>query len=317
MIKEEDPRFRNLRGKIAVFAAVAVLLVVFVVVLIGREHDLFTRKIELSFTADKGTGFTRGMPVKLSGFRIGRVSSIALNEEARVDVVLQVADKYRKWIRRDSIAKLVKEGIIGDAIVDISVGSPAMPQLEDGDHLAYVKVKALDELAADIAEKVKPVLIEVRDIIGYVNDPDGDIKQSMRNIRKLSRDLDGTRRSLDVLLTRTGDDVQLLSGRLTTTLDDAALTMRTADSTLGALDKRLPAMLDKTERILDNTEKASADLERLTGHAAVRVPAVIDKSERTMDEAAKVVDALKRTWPISSMIDEPDDAKVAPGNGVE
>lgn len=317
MIKEEDPRFRNLHRKVAVFAVAALVLVAVVVVLIGRESDLFTRKIDLTFTADKGTGFARGMPVKLSGFRIGRVADIVLNEEARVDVVIQVADKYRKWLRRDSTAKLVKEGMIGDAVVDISVGSPAMPPLEDGDRLAYVKVKALDELAADIAEKVKPVLIEVRDIIGYVNDPDGDIKQSMRNIRKLSRDLDGTRRTLDLLLTRTGEDVHLLSGRLAITLDEAAKSMRTAESSLGALDRRLPAMLDQTERILDNTEKASADLERLTGHAADRVPAVIDKSERTMDDAAKVVDALKRTWPISSMIDEPDEIAVTPGNGIE
>lgn len=317
MIKEEDPRFRNLHRKVAVFAVAALVLVAVVVVLIGRESDLFTRKIDLTFTADKGTGFARGMPVKLSGFRIGRVADIVLNEEARVDVVIQVADKYRKWLRRDSTAKLVKEGMIGDAVVDISVGSPAMPPLEDGDRLAYVKVKALDELAADIAEKVKPVLIEVRDIIGYVNDPDGDIKQSMRNIRKLSRDLDGTRRTLDLLLTRTGEDVHLLSGRLAITLDEAAKNMRTAESSLGALDRRLPAMLDQTERILDNTEKASADLERLTGHAADRVPAVIDKSERTMDDAAKVVDALKRTWPISSMIDEPDEIAVTPGNGIE
>jgi phospholipid/cholesterol/gamma-HCH transport system substrate-binding protein len=119
MIKEEDPRFRHLKKKIAVFVAVALVVVAGVALLIGKENDLFTKKYELAFTVEKGTGFTRGMPVKISGFRIGRVKSISLNEAAKVDIVLQIGEKYQKWIRKDSTAKLVMEGLVGAAIIEI------------------------------------------------------------------------------------------------------------------------------------------------------------------------------------------------------
>ena len=79
--------------------------------------------------------------------------------------------KYEIWIRRDSVARLVKEGLVGDAVIEISAGSPGQPQLQEGELLTFEKSKSIDEQIDEISEKVKPVLLEIKEIISYVNNP--------------------------------------------------------------------------------------------------------------------------------------------------
>src|SRR6185369_6310151 len=227
MIREQDPRFIHLERKIGIFIAVALLCVLVVAVLVGVQNDFFTKKYNLHFTVDRGTGFTKGMSVKLSGFRIGRVTSIALNEQAMVDISIEIDRTYHTWIRNDSTVKLVKEGLVGDNIVDVSVGSPEKPELKNSDAIMYIKTKGLDELADEIAEKVKPVLIEVRDIIGYINNPDGDLKKTVRNVELLTRNLEGTRQKADTLLSSATGNINQVSAKATTMIDT---TTRKVDS---------------------------------------------------------------------------------------
>ena len=132
MIKEEDTRFKHLEKKIGLFAAIAIAGAVAVVLFIGADKDLLTPKYRLKFTTEKGTGFSKGMPVKLSGFRIGRIKNISLNEQAMVDIDMDIAEKYQKWIKTDSMAKLVKEGLVGDSIIEVSVGSSTAQILKTG-----------------------------------------------------------------------------------------------------------------------------------------------------------------------------------------
>ncbi|MCM0083527.1 MlaD family protein [Geomonas sp. Red32] len=328
MIKQEDPRFRHLKKKITVFTAVAVAVIVGVVVLIGKENDLFTQKYELMFTVDKGTGFNRGMPVKLSGFRIGRIKSISLNETAKVDIVLQIDTEYRKWIRKDSTAKLVKEGLVGDSVIEVSVGNPQLPELKDRERLAYAKTKALDELADELAEKVKPVLMDVKDIIGYMNDPNGDIKTSLRNFATLSGNLELTRQRADHLLDKTTDSVGTISthavkavdqtsSKLSSVLDDTSVTVKRANASLQKVDEKLPVMLGNMESSLKNVEAISKDLRHTEEQVLPKVPAMVRKSDEALDGANTVIKAVKGTWPISGKIPEPNEKQFVEGDSHE
>ena len=313
MVKVGDPRFRHLKRKVAFFAVAALAVVFAVILLIGKENDLFTKKYELDFTVEKGTGFTRGMPVKLSGFRIGRVKSISLNEEARVDIVLLIDQKYQKWIRRDSTVKLVKEGLVGDAIIEVSVGrSPEA--LKDKERIAFVKTKALDELADELAERVKPVLGDVEEIISYLNDPEGDIKQSMKNFNQLARNLEQTRNRADSLLVHADREVGAVSGKLATVLDGAADSVQRANSSFSTIEQKLPGLLVSAEHALKNLEKVSGDLKQAEETLLPKVSPLLQKSDRVLSDTGTVLRAVQGVWPISSHIQAPQERQFVPGD---
>ena len=313
MIHEEDPRFRHLEKKVGLFAGLAILAFFSAVVFIGVQQDLFTQKYKLRFTVEKGTGFSRGMPVKLSGFRIGRVKSIALNENARVDIYLQIDRKYQKWIRADSAVKFVKEGLVGDNIIEVSAGSPGSVMLQDGDTIGYEKTKGLEEVANEIAEKVKPVLIEVREIIGYLNDPDGDIKQSLRNIRAVSGGLQSTPGKADALLASAKDDVHRVADRAVAVLDSTtervdslAEPLKRVDRAVGTIEERIPTVLDKIDGAMDHLVTTSREMESASRGALPRVEPLVGRADAVLAGADTAVQTLNDRLP--AMLEKVDAA---------
>jgi len=305
MIREEDPRFRNLERKIGIFIATALAGIMIAAVLFGLQKDFFTKKYSLNFTTDRGTGFSKGMPVKLSGFRIGRVTAISLNNMAMVDISFEVDSDYRSWIRSDSMAKLVKEGLVGDSVIEISVGSPEKPQLKDKDSIVFIETKALDELADEVAKKVKSLMGELSEITRYINDPAGDLKTTIGNVEQLTRKLEGTRQNADRLLLSATDNVQVVSTRAAGLIDstrnkidsiDLTPALTRVNSTLEHLDRKLPALLDKADATMDNVTKISNETRLLTEKAFPRIPGVISQAEDVMLSTDRLLNSLQNTW---------------------
>lgn len=324
MIMEEDRRFKHLEKKIGVFALIAIIGFVAVVFFIGADKDMFTKKYRLKFTVEKGTAFSRGMPVKLSGFRIGRIDTVSLNEMAKVDIEILIGSEYQKWIKKDSVARLVKEGLVGDSIVEVSVGSQSSDALLDGAVITFEKTKGLEEVANDLADQMKPVLIEVKDIISYINDPNGDIKQSMKNIRELTAGLRSTRENVDALLVESKLNVAHLSVDAEELLkasrvkvDAIGPALERADRSLAMVEQKLPQILEKTVTTIDHLDKASRNLEKISDKVQPRIPVLLNSAEDTLQGAGAVVDAVKDIWPLKNHVPVSTVREFVPGDSHE
>jgi phospholipid/cholesterol/gamma-HCH transport system substrate-binding protein len=308
MISGTDTRFKNLEKKVGIFILLALIGVVGVVFFIVIENDLFTSTFDLRLTAPKGTGFSQGMPIKLSGFRIGRVKSITLNDSAAVDVLLQIDKKYKKWMRKDSVARLIKEGMIGDYIIEISSGT--LPELIPENGLITLgKSKAFDEIADEIAEKVKPVLMDIRDIISYVNSEDGDVKKTLRNINAFTGKMEKSRQKVDTLLdtgTRTVDSTgkrfDILLTRVESRIDQTQPILAKADNSLQSVEKKLPQILEKVDLTLSHIESISKELKGTASETLPHVPRLINKSEGLIDQGEGLLEGMKSVWPLSSVM---------------
>jgi len=290
MIKEEDPRFKHLERKIGLFLLAAVAGIALVVALVGIQRGLFTQKYTLHFTADRGTGFSKGMPVKLSGFRIGRLTDLALNEHAMVDITIEVEQKYAKWIRSDSTAKQVKEGLVGDGVIELSVGSTALPEIKDGESIRFQKTKGLDEIVEELSDKVRPVLVEVRDIIGYINDPDGDLKKTIRNMELVTRNLDQTRERADILLVNATQRLESISLRTTTLLDNTNHKLESLDMA------RLNTSLEKLPPLLDNLNAVSISTRTLADKTFPLLPGLLSRTEELLFSTDRLMTTLNNSW---------------------
>jgi phospholipid/cholesterol/gamma-HCH transport system substrate-binding protein len=226
-----------------------------------------------------------------------------------VDIMVEVDKKYRTWIRSDSIVKLVKEGLVGDSIVDISVGSLDKPELSDGATILYVKTLALDEMAQEIVEKVKPVLFEIRDIISYVNNPDGDLKKTIHNLEVLSRNLDGTREQTDKLLLSVNSNLDRISNRAITVLDSAnnkvdsldfAPVLARINSTIDSFDKKIPPILDKADTTLAELAKLSRETRVMSESAFPKIPGLLSQTEDVLLSTDRLINSIRNIWLFSN-----------------
>ena len=298
-MKETDPRFLKLKGKVGLFFIIAAAGIIATVVSIGIERGIFTAKYRINFTVDKGTGFFEGMPVKLSGFKIGKIDSMSLDENAKVKVTLLISKKYNKWIRQDSKAILTKEGFIGEGVIDISVGSANKPVIGDGGVIQNEKARGLDE----IAEEMRPVIGEIKDIITYINDPKGDIKQTLANLKTLSSGLNATKENADKLLKNADSNISGVSS-------DASKALKNIDKTVSSMNDKINPVIDKLNRTMDNAEKTTANLKDAVEKAAPKVPPLLNKGEDALSDTSEVVKSLKQIWPIRLFIEKPKDSLI-------
>lgn len=303
-MKETDPRFVSLQKKVILFFAVAVIGIIGTLIFLGVERGAFTAKYRIHFTVEKGTGFFEGMPVKLSGFKIGKIETLSLDENARVKILLLLDKKYQKWIRQDSRAMLTKEGLIGEDVIDVTVGAQGKPVIEDGAVIPYEKSRGLDELV----EEVRPVIGEIKDIISYINDPDADIKQTLANLQMLSFELLITKENIDKLLKNTDVNITDVASSLSKAVKNIDSTVTDIDKTILNIEGKVSPAMDKLNKTMGNAEEATSNLKDAIEKSAPKLPRLLNKGEDALNDTNEVIRSLKQVWPISSYIEEPKDS---------
>lgn len=217
IFQDEDARFKGLERKIGVFVLVAVVGILFAVASIGIQQGVFASTTKIYFVTDSGQDINERMAVKLSGFKIGHVVRLALTETAKVRVTLSINDKYMQWVRSDSKASLLKEGFIGDAVIEISPGSDKNGPLPEESVIVFEREPGLTDVVNNLYDEIVPLLKDLKRVTEYVASPEGDFRQSVHKTNELLSSLPETRKKLDAVLTDTANQLPSImrSGRET------------------------------------------------------------------------------------------------------
>lgn len=318
LLNDRDARFQWLSAKVGFFALFAVTLAILLVLGIALKQGYFANKVALHFEAQTGADLKEGMAVKLSGFKIGFVDSVVLNDAARVDVGLQIEDKYMKWIRSDSRVSIAKEGVIGDSVIEVTTGTLTKPQLQAGDAIAFAESAGVTEIAEDLHKRVIPVINQLSETLNYVNSPQGDVRQTLQNLNRFSSDLNKALAKLDSTL----GHLDKVSGQdLPAVLSDTRAVLGRVDKSLSAVESRLPGLLDGAKRSMDNVEGATADarqassvVRRSVEEVSPQLPGAVGQSRALLENGNQLLEstqgtlnALKRSWPLNRVQSAPDE----------
>ena len=105
--------------------------------MLGRSAGLFERQYHLVASFGQTGGLIQGATVRLAGVPVGRVGEIRLPEAGgtKVRVELLIARRVQDRIRADSVARIETLGLLGDKIIDVSLGSPEAAVLQAGAEL--------------------------------------------------------------------------------------------------------------------------------------------------------------------------------------
>ncbi len=121
--------------RIGLVVLVAILLFVGFVLSVGQRSALFEQRYSLSTYFTSTEGLAVGAPVRLAGVTIGNVTRISFSpnpQDRRILLTLSVERKVGDRIRADSVASIGTIGLVGDKVLDITVGSIDRPALAPG-----------------------------------------------------------------------------------------------------------------------------------------------------------------------------------------
>ena len=113
-----------------------------IILSLSARTGVWTRHYDLVARFGDVKGLIGSAPVRLAGKRVGRVKSVSFDaqdlDRPRLLVTMQVDREVQERIRTDSVAAIGSAGLLGDRVIEISMGTRGGEMLRDGDELASV-----------------------------------------------------------------------------------------------------------------------------------------------------------------------------------
>jgi phospholipid/cholesterol/gamma-HCH transport system substrate-binding protein len=124
----------NLELKVGIFVTIGAVLTMAAILILGGADSIFKRTNTYYTHAPAVNGLIIGAKVVIGGLSIGTVTDIQFDPEIKdIKIELKVEKKYEEWIRKDTTAEMMTQGVLGDKFLSVSVGSPNEEMLKKGD----------------------------------------------------------------------------------------------------------------------------------------------------------------------------------------
>ena len=216
--------WEQLKVGVDILAALGVLAIA--IYKLGQAANLFHRRYELIAYLPNASGLVAGGTVLVAGQFAGTIKSIDFlpvdNDTTRnLRLRMAIDASLRDQVRSDSKAKVRTLGLLGDKVIDISIGTPRYGVLRDGDTIAVAPSLDYEAVLAQAAGAVNEMVDLTHDLRALTNgilDGKGTVGQLMTN-RALYDQFVGTMSRANTMLTK----LQNPNGTFARLLDDPTL----------------------------------------------------------------------------------------------
>jgi ABC-type transporter Mla subunit MlaD len=200
-----------------------------------KAKGTFEKRYTYHCNAYSAENFSVGMPLKFSGFNIGAIDKIALNDDGSVFITFSVNKSNQKWISQGSVLMSTRP-LIGQAYIELytSLGTPPLKKGASLELLSTDNINDLIQSLNPVVKKAINVLDNVNNITSDMAKKDSDFRQILHNLNQFSKKL---------------------------AQDDSLLTSFTGDkkTTLSIISS-----LKKTVKIMKDVEKITHDISDIT-----------------------------------------------------
>jgi phospholipid/cholesterol/gamma-HCH transport system substrate-binding protein len=173
-------------ARLGAFIVVALVILAAGVFIIGSQNYLFRSTYQLKAQFDNVAGLTNGADVQVGGVHSGTVHSIDLPHKPgeKVTVVMDLDNSTHEIIKRDSVASIVTEGVLGNQFVAISFGSAGQPDVNNGDLIESEPPL----LMADMIKKANGILDSSQQATEHLNSVSAKIDSGKGTVGALVND---------------------------------------------------------------------------------------------------------------------------------
>jgi phospholipid/cholesterol/gamma-HCH transport system substrate-binding protein len=271
----QEGREQWLRIRVGLFVLAALLAFVGVIYVLGARARLFEARYTIHADFTEVGGLREGATVRLAGVQIGRVTKVSLSPRpgGKVRVDLTLAEQFADRIRTDSIARLETQGLLGDRIVEITVGTAEAPPVKAGDLL---EVRDPTDIARVVEESAQ-TMRSVAALTESLRTTAESINQS-RMIPEAAATM-GAARSVTDRMGRILDRVETGPGLAHTLLYDEPIALRRVNELIARVDS-VVARVERGEGAVGVlTSEQSAGAARRLVAAMDRVARMVERPE--------------------------------------
>ena len=295
---------KKIELKVGLFVVITSVLILTFVVYIAYSKGFFSKEHAFTLSSNSGEDLAEGMPVYFSGFKIGRIEKLELNDKGMVMVKIRVPDQHVKWIRLSSKFSINKP-LIGAAKLIVTSTDFNSPALSNKDITEIVRVDDINETIKRVQptlEKIDKVVANIERITANLANPQGDINKILSNAEKLSANF-AKKESLVEMVVGKPESVQSIHRSIKKAEDilakvDAIVAKTDEqvygnDGVLPSVRKILKDLISKLEnlnKVVDNFVNVSSDAAASTRDLKL----LRTELDSTVDSIGKAVNDLDR-----------------------
>ena len=278
----------NLR--LGIFVILGTLLLLVAAYLIGNRQNMFSKTFNITAVFKNASGLQNGNNVRFSGINVGTVKKIEMVNDTTIKVHMIIAEKMQEHIKKDAVAMIGSDGLVGSMLINIVPGTGNSPLIKEGDELASVSKIATQDMLSTLNVTNENAALLTADLL--------KVSQSLtRGKGTLGRLLNDTVMASD--LQRTIANLKLVSNSANTTLSELNEMISSIDfkeSTAGVLlTDTISAR--KMRNIIGNLETSSFDITQMTKELNTVIGGLNNKDGlvHTISKDTALVYQLERT----------------------
>ncbi len=150
--------------KLGIFVSLGLVVLILAIYYIGEKQLLFQSTFRLSGVFEDVAGLQPGNNVRLSGINIGTIESISLVSDTTVRVDIVIDESSRKFIKKDAIATIGSEGLIGNKVLVINPGTGGKKSIEDNDIIQTAQPIDVDDIMISLKTTIDNTAIITGDL---------------------------------------------------------------------------------------------------------------------------------------------------------
>ena len=134
--------------RLGLFVIIGTILLVVASYLIGNNKSMFSKTFSISAKFNNVNGLILGNNVRFSGIVVGTVKDIEMESDTLIRVRMAIEEKMQQYIKKDAIATIGSDGLVGSMIINIIPGKNNAPLVQDNDEISsYSRIATEDMLS--------------------------------------------------------------------------------------------------------------------------------------------------------------------------
>lgn len=182
--------------RLGVFVSLGVAVLILGIYFIGERQQIFRRTFRVSGVFRDVAGLQEGNNVRFSGINVGTVDNIRIVSDSSVRVEILIGEGTRQFIKKDAVASIGSEGLMGNKILIINPGTGGQKVIENNDSVGTIQPINLD----DIFSSFKTTIDNTNDITSDLSRITGNIEAGKGTIGRLLMNQSDARRFDSILV---------------------------------------------------------------------------------------------------------------------
>lgn len=136
--------------RLGAFISLGIAVLILGIYFIGERQQLFRRTFRVSGVFRDVAGLQEGNNVRFSGINVGTVDNIAIVSDTSVKVEILISENTRMFIKKDAVASIGSEGLMGNKTLTINPGTGGKMEIENNDTVGTVQPINMDDIMTSL-----------------------------------------------------------------------------------------------------------------------------------------------------------------------